>query len=69
MKTSKFSKVFIVLIMAAVFGAIAVFFCSNKPYAVIAEEVTEEMQTEYARIERCPQGVFRQPSKDGQCSA
>ena len=46
MKTSKFSKVFIVLIMAAVFGAIAVFFCSNKPYAVIAEEVTEEMQTE-----------------------
>ena len=45
MKTSKFSKVFIVLIMAAVFGAIAVFFCSNKPYAVIAEEVTEE-QTE-----------------------
>ena len=46
MKTSKFSKVFIVLIMAAVFGAIAVFFCSNTKHAVIAEEVTEEMQTE-----------------------
>lgn len=42
MKTSKFRKAFIVLIMAAIFGAIAVFFCSNKPYAVIAEEVSEE---------------------------